>query len=254
MKRLLVTYFLLMLTSIGYAQSNSGFSLTGELKDSVTQEPLAFASVLVVSKNQGIASDLQGRFTILVNIGDSIKVSSIGYADYAFLVSDDMKASGFVKIIEMSEEAFKLADFELFQMSDDFYLKRKLPDSLPPVRGLGWASMPLIGIPSKYVPEPDPQFQLFSTSIPIFQNISRNPKQDRILKKIEEADTFQKKRQKEREKYFNKTLVKRITRIDDRVIDEFMEFCNFLDGEIIGKTEYQLSQKILIRYQEFLIR
>lgn len=254
MKRLITTYLLLIIASACYAQSNSGFSLTGELRDSVTQEPLAFASILVVNKNQGIASDLQGRFTIPVNLGDSIKVTSIGYGDYTFLVTVEMNATGFIKTIEMSEEALKLADFELFQMSDNFYLKRKLPDSLPPVRGLGWASMPLIGIPSKYVPEADPQFQFFATSIPIFQNISRNPKQDRILKKIEEADTFQKTRQKEREKYFNKSLVKRITRIDDRVIDEFMEFCNFLDGEIIGKTEYQLSQKILIRYQEFLIR
>lgn len=254
MKRLLTTYLFLLLAGTCYAQSNSGFFLNGQLTDSVNNNPLAFASVLVVNKNKGIATDLQGRFNIPVAIGDSIKVSSVGYADYTFLVTIEMRDPDFVKIIEMSQEAFALDDFEIFQMSDDFYLKRKLPDTLPPVRGLDWANLPLIGIPSKYVPALNSPFQIPLASIPIFQELSRNPKQARILKKIEEAETFQKERLKKRDKYFNKALVKRVTRIDDRVIDEFMEFCNFLDGEIIGKTDYQISQKILRRYQAFLRR
>lgn len=254
MKRLLTTYLILLLAGTCYAQNNSGFSLNGQLTDSVTKDPLAFASVLVINKNKGIATDLQGRFNIPVTIGDSIKVSSVGYADYTFLVTNEMANSDFIKIIELSQEAFALDDFEIFQLPDDFYLKRKLPDTMPPIQGLGWASLPLIGIPSKYVPTADPQFQVFSMAVPIFQETSRNPKQARMIRRMEAALSFKSQRKIEREKYFNKALVKKVTRIDERVIDEFMEFCNFLDGEIIGKTDYQISQKILNRYKAFLKR
>ena len=78
--------------------------------------------------------------------------------------------------------------------------------------------------------------------------------QRKILRKIRQAEAFKKERQAEREKYFNKDLVKRVTRIDDRVIDEFMEYCNFLDGQIIGKTEYEVTLLILEKYKTFLWR
>ncbi len=53
---------------------------------------------------------------------------------------------------------------------------------------------------------------------------------------------------------FNKEFVKQVTRIDDRVIDEFMEFCNFYDIEVLMASEYQLIQKVLNRYDAFLRR
>lgn len=254
MKRFLTICAFLLLANSSYAQNERGFFLKGQLIDSVTKKPLAFASIVVINKNKGIASTSEGKFEIPVGLGDSIKVSSVGYADYIFQVTFDMRNSGTVETIEMSQQALALDDFVISQMSDDFYLKRKIDTLPPPARGLGYASMPLIGIPSKYVPIPDPQFQVFSVSIPIFQELSKNPKQARIIRKMEEATAFQAQRKKERDKYFNKGLVKRVTRIDDRVIDEFMEFCNFLDGEILGRSEFDITQKILIRYQAFLRR
>ena len=48
-----------------------------------------------------------------------------------------------------------------------------------------------------------------------------------------------------------KDLVRRVTRIDERVIDEFMDYCNFLDYEIIGKSEYEITIIVLKKYQAF---
>lgn len=255
MKRILTICTFLLLANTVYAQNQDDFFLKGELLDSVTKVPLAFANIVVVNKNQGMASTPQGRFEILVKAGDSIQVSSVGYADYLFLVTEEMKEVGFIKTIEMVQEAKALADFELFQLSDNFYLRRKLLDTMDaPIRGVDVMNMPISGPPSRYTPPDDQPFQLFSMSVPLFQELSKNPKQARIMRKMEEADTFQAKRQKEREKYFNKGLVKRITRIDDRVIEEFMKFCNFLDGEILGKSEFEMTQKILARYEAFLKR
>jgi len=253
MKRLFTICILLLVTSVTYAQNRPDFFLKGELLDSASKKPMAFASVLVLNKNKGIASNAAGKFEIPVSIGDSIKISSVGYADYTFLVTSEMRASGYIKTIEMTEEALALDDFRIYQMSDNFYLRRKVLDTLdPPVKGVNVLGMPLIGPPSKFIPQESGDVTLLS--IPIFQEISKNPKQARIIRKMEEAETFQTQRQKEREKYFNKKLVKRVTRIDDRVIDEFMEFCNFLDGEILGRSELDITKKILLKYQAFLRR
>ena len=51
-----------------------------------------------------------------------------------------------------------------------------------------------------------------------------------------------------------KGLVRRVTRIDEHVIDEFMDYCNFLDYEIIGKSEYEITIIVLKKYQAFLRR
>ncbi len=255
MKRFLTICALLLLASSSFAQNERGFFLKGQLVDSVTKAPLAFASIVVINKNKGIASTPEGTFEIPVALGDSIKISSVGYADYIFQVTMDMRKSGAVETIEMSQQPLALDDFVISQMSDDFYLKRKLLDTMAaPVMGINVLGLPTLGPPSKFVPEPDPQFQLFSVSVPIFQELSKNPKQARIIRKMKEATAFQAQRKKERDKYFNKGLVKRVTRIDDRVIDEFMEFCNFLDGEILGRSEFDITQKILIKYQAFLRR
>ncbi|MBO3699628.1 carboxypeptidase-like regulatory domain-containing protein [Roseivirga sp. E12] len=253
MKRLLTICTLLLLTGTAYAQNQPDFFLKGQLLDSATKRPMAFASVLVLNKNKGIASNPAGNFEIPVNLGDSIKISSVGYADYTFVVTSEMRKQGYMKIIEMTEEALALDDFRIYQMSDNFYLRRKVLDTLdPPVKGVNVLGMPLYGPPSKFVPQESGDVTLLS--IPIFQEISKNPKQARIIRKMEEASDFQAQRKREREKYFNKDLVKRVTRIDDRVIDEFMEFCNFLDGEILGRSEFDITKKILIRYQAFLRR
>lgn len=253
MKRFITICAFLLLASTCYAQNQRGFFLKGQLIDSATKRPMAFANVLVLNKNKGIASNPAGNFEIPVNTGDSIKISSIGYADYTFVVTSQMRASGHIQIIEMTEQSLALDDFRIYQMSDNFYLRRQVLDTLaPPVKGVNVLGMPLTGPPSKFVPQESGDFKILS--IPIFQEISKNPKQARIIRKMEEATAFQINRQKEREKYFNKALVKRITRIDDRVIDEFMTFCNFLDGEILGRSEFDISQKILIKYQAFLRR
>lgn len=255
MKRFLTLCALLALSSALYAQDRGDFFLKGQLIDSTTQKPLGFASVLVLNKNQGIASTPQGRFEIPVQVGDSIRVSSVGYAQFTFVVTEAMNESDYLHTIEMIQEAKALPDFELFQMTDNFYLRRKLLDTMAsPLQGINVMNMPLDGTPSKFIPNENQPFQVFSVAVPIFQELSKNPKQARIIRKMEEANAFQVQRKREREKYFNKALVKRVTRIDDRVIDEFMKFCNFLDGEILGKSEFEITQKILVRYEAFLRR
>ncbi len=252
MKKLLLILFSILLWSGAYAQSNT-FTLKGLLIDKQTLQPIPYASILIVNKEKGIASSPKGEFEFSVALGDTLRISFVGYADYHLIIDEDIRdAKGRVNI-EMTTKALELDPFEVIQLSDDFYLRKRAPDTVRLSFPSSFWRMPIQGPPSRYVPTGGSQGVTLA-SIPIFQILDKKPKQARIIRKMKEADSFQAKRQVERAKYFNKDIVKRVTRIDDRVIDEFMEFCAFLDGEIIGKSEFEITQKILKRYQAFLKR
>lgn len=234
------------------AQTGNDFLFKGRVISKDTKESIPFASIFVINKNKGTASSPQGNFDFRASAGDSIRISSVGYADYTFVITNDMSKT--TTVFELYPKAFDLDDVEVIQLSDNFYLRKKRWDTLKLDLPANIMDLPIVGPPSGYVPPPDDYQTITIAAIPIFQEISRNPKQARIIRRMEAAVVFDSQRKLEREKYFNKDIVKRVTRIDDRVIDEFMEFCAFLDGEIIGKTEYQITQKILKRYQAFLRR
>ena len=68
-----------------------------------------------------------------------------------------------------------------------------------PVMGINVLGLPTLGPPSKFVPEPDPQFQLFSVSVPIFQELSKNPKQARIIRKMKKPPLFKRSEKRTRQ-------------------------------------------------------
>ena len=249
-------YILVFLLTCGVlsAQNKGDFLFKGQVISKDRRESVPFASVSIVSKNKGVATSPQGNFDFRISVGDSIRISSVGYADNIFVVTSDMAKSGEIVIIELAPKAIDLDDVEVFQLSENFYLRRKVPDTLKLDLPANLMDLPIQGAPSNYVPPPSGLVSFPIATIPIFQEISRNPKQARIIRRMEEASTFKTQRALERLKYFNKDVVKKVTRIDDRVIDEFMNFCQFLDGEIIGKSDYEIAQKILKRYQAFLKR
>lgn len=68
---------------------------SGVIRDSVTREPVPYASVMLKSVGWGKLTDEKGRFKILVNdqrtINDTIQISAIGYAAKAVPVNGEKK-------------------------------------------------------------------------------------------------------------------------------------------------------------------
>ncbi|MFY0593371.1 carboxypeptidase-like regulatory domain-containing protein [Roseivirga sp.] len=254
MNKAIYLFLLLLISGMLSAQTKPSFLFKGRVVSKDRLESIPFASVFVVTQNKGTATSPQGNFNFRVYIGDSIRITSVGYADYAVVMTREMAKKDNIVTIELSPKAIDLDDVEVIQLSDDFYLRRKKWDTLKLDLPDNIMQLPLGPGSNEIAPPANTPINFPIASIPIFQEISRNPKQARIIRKMEEAETFLTLRERERLKYFNKDIVKKVTRIDNRVIDEFMEFCQFLDGEIIGKSEYEITQKILKRYKAFLRR
>lgn len=106
-KNLLNKYAILavMLYSFGLvsAQNSDVTTITGTVLEQSSGQPLIGVSILVKGSTQGTVTDLNGAFSIKTKVGETLKVSYIGYTD------QEVKVSGKPIKISLTEDT-KLLD------------------------------------------------------------------------------------------------------------------------------------------------
>ena len=232
------------------AQQQENYVLKGQLVEKSTLEPISFATVLVVNRKKGVATDNEGKFEFPVQLNDSIKITSIGYEPVNFTITASlMETHPEGLFIQLEEGTYLLDSVVVTGFAKDFYLNR--PERVP---------MDL-GFVDPNAPKTDwskPQMETLEQGgvgiSGLLNFLDRKFMEKRKLNVLVTAQEKEKTQKEAVEAKFNKEFVKFVTRIDDRVIDEFMEFCNFYDIEILRASEYQLAQKVLNKYDAFLRR
>src|SRR5665647_46619 len=105
-KNLLNKYAILavMLCSFGMAsaQNSDVTTITGTVLEQSSGEPLIGVSVLVKGSTQGTMTDLNGAFSIKAKVGETLKVSYIGYT------AQEVKVSGAQLKIRLEEDTKSL--------------------------------------------------------------------------------------------------------------------------------------------------
>ena len=90
MKRNLFLLVLLLWVIGGYAQQRT---LSGTISDATTKEPLMSASVVVKGTTKGVSTDIDGKYTIEVSVGQTLEVSFMGYITQNVKVSINTPAT-----------------------------------------------------------------------------------------------------------------------------------------------------------------
>lgn len=256
MFRSLIIICLILLTQLAIAQEKNTFTFQGQVLDADTKTAVAYATVQIFNKRKGTASNTGGYFRFDVEIGDEIKISAIGYHPQAFLITENNEAEDQIITILLLPKTYELDSVTVIQMRDNFYLKKPIWDTLD-IRNPYLTKNPIDwdqvnAIPHSNITETN---GLAGFTITGFLNgFDKDLQQKKYLERFREADKFQAQRKADLEKRFNKELVKEVTDIDDRVIDEFIAFCDFRDGEILRATEYEMTVMILAKYKLFLQR
>nr|WP_322623796.1 carboxypeptidase-like regulatory domain-containing protein [uncultured Flavobacterium sp.] len=101
--------FILLLLYIGVTANAQ--ELKGILKDADTKEGIPFVNVGVMGKNVGTVSAEDGRFAISIPAGhenDTLRVSTLGYANRDFIVKDFVKAITSNEVVLLKPESIKL--------------------------------------------------------------------------------------------------------------------------------------------------
>jgi len=117
MIRLLLLSFGILFLHQLVAQENknlvqfSGMVLDGSDRNLV---PVPFANILVKDKSRGTYTDYQGFFTIVVEKGDVIIFSAIGYKTVEYTIDKDLKDNRYSLVQLMTQDTFNLPETVVF--------------------------------------------------------------------------------------------------------------------------------------------
>lgn len=117
MKKILLLSFGLMASLMLLAQTTQ---VMGTILDAETGEPLIGVSVMEEGTSNGVATDLDGNFTIAVQPGAELKLSYVGYASRQITV----KKAGNLGQIELESESIGLEDVTI---TANMAIQRKTP-------------------------------------------------------------------------------------------------------------------------------
>jgi hypothetical protein len=102
-------------SSLAQEQDNlvqfSGMVLDGSERELL---PVPYANILVKDKGRGTYSDYQGFFTIVVEKGDVIVFSSIGYKDVEYIIPNDLEENRYSIVQLMTRDTFNLPETVVF--------------------------------------------------------------------------------------------------------------------------------------------
>ncbi len=107
MKQYLLAFFLCILVFSTYSQE---FIYSGKITDYQTNEPLPFVNVTFGSKNQGVTSDVNGRFLIKSSRKiDTLFCSFVGYEPLVFSLGNINPKQSLT--LQLRKKEFELKDF-----------------------------------------------------------------------------------------------------------------------------------------------
>jgi hypothetical protein len=91
MKKYLLSFVLFTFVLLtGDSMAQVGYTLSGQVTDAQTGEPVPFASVALVGRRVGTLSDEKGQFSLVTKtLSDSLAVSSLGYATLRHKIDPD---------------------------------------------------------------------------------------------------------------------------------------------------------------------
>lgn len=115
---LLSALLLLLIATLAPAQQLEGnlVQFSGMVLDGANEQliPVPYANVLVKNKGRGTYSDLRGFFSIVVEKGDVIVFSAIGYKTVEYNVPMDLKDDRYSMVQLMTQDAVNLPEVVIF--------------------------------------------------------------------------------------------------------------------------------------------
>ncbi len=98
------------------ADSENLVQFSGMVLDGSTEElfPVPYTNILVKNKGRGTYSDFQGFFSIVVEKGDTMVFSAVGYETVEFEIPPDMEDNRYSLVQLMTQDAINLPETVVF--------------------------------------------------------------------------------------------------------------------------------------------
>ncbi|GJM31559.1 MAG: hypothetical protein DHS20C18_05600 [Saprospiraceae bacterium] len=111
-----IAFVILGVVSALAQESKDLVQFTGMVLDGTTAElyPVPYTNILVKSKGRGTYSDFQGFFSIVVDKGDTIVFSAIGYKTVDYIIPVDLDDNRYSLVQLMTQDAINLPETVVF--------------------------------------------------------------------------------------------------------------------------------------------
>lgn len=125
---------LVLIYSSSSAQEKKLVQFSGIVIHADSLEPLPFVNVINISRNyKGTYTDMRGFFSLVVSVGDTIQISSLGYKKQELIIPKDLVNNSLSAIFKLKIDAidlpmvyiFPYATIEQFKQA---FIKLRLPD------------------------------------------------------------------------------------------------------------------------------
>ncbi len=89
---------------------------TGMVLDGTTEElfPVSYANIYLKSQSRGTYSDLRGYFTLVVERGDTVIFSTLGYKSVEYVIPDSLEEDRYSVVQLMTRDTFNLPETVVF--------------------------------------------------------------------------------------------------------------------------------------------
>ncbi|NJL74082.1 MAG: carboxypeptidase-like regulatory domain-containing protein [Saprospiraceae bacterium] len=122
MRQFQIIFFLLSIAVLSFGQARqagadtllvqfSGLVLDGTDENLV---PVPFTNILVINKQRGTYSDFNGFFSIVVEKGDIIEFSAVGYKTVQYLIPKDLTDNRYSIVQLMTQDTINLPETVVF--------------------------------------------------------------------------------------------------------------------------------------------
>lgn len=235
MSRLILLFFSLMVTfTTADAQE---ILIRGKITDKTSHEPVPFVNILNNHKNIGTASNADGSFKIMIDLGDTLWFSTIGYSGYSLLVTKQLQE---VHIdIKLDQVSMELQPVNVFAYRDLASLKQAIINMDVPAEAGGPRNLTLPPVQPAHG-GPDMRIVGVNGAITGLINGLGMNKEHNELQKLKKFQDEASRRQLLKSKY-NEKIVSRWTNLEGEKLKDFMEFCKLSEDFILSATEYNLA-------------
>ena len=122
----------ILFTFVIYGQDKNLVQLTGRIINEIS-EPLPFAHVLIMNNFRGTITDREGKFSLVVEVYDTILFSTVGYKRKMLTIPDTLPKPFLTTDIVLVEDTILIAEVKIYPWKsyEEFrraLLNLKLPD------------------------------------------------------------------------------------------------------------------------------
>jgi len=234
MNRLLAIMIAFLICGIESFSQNSDALIIGKVIDAETLESIPNAHIFNLRSNQGLISNQDGTFLIMVQSSDYIKITHIAYYEAYHQIKNQTKDTLYIKIYRKTyqlesvtvypwskeEFKFKFVHTDFKQDSIDKFLKK-------------------ITVPKEEL------VQLAKSTAIISIPISYKTSKERQIIILNDIKNWVEKENEYRE------LITKITGYQAEELNAFIMFCNFSKRYIMNARAYYLGLAIEKKYFEF---